>query len=135
MPVPRKRSLAERRHRWFYLIASREELVAEMPYLAADLQTLEAVEKEIAELIPLHNHYLARCREITAKISRLAKTGDHVRGRIGASLRGRHGYDALELIKFGFKARRNRPDLEDVEMTSGAGPTVDESTEDKGDVS
>lgn len=118
MPAPRKRSLADRKRRWHYLIVHRQEILADIPYLEADLRTLEAVDTEISSLLAQQAQCLAKSREITTKIRKLSKTGDHVRGKIGSSLRGLHGFDASELIKFGFKPRRRGPDLEDVEILS-----------------
>jgi hypothetical protein len=135
MPAPRRRSLADRKRRWHFLIANSQEILAEMPYLEADLQALKTVDKEITSLIAQQAQYLAKCREITSKIRKLSKAGDHVRGKIGSSLRGRHGYAGTELIKFGFKPRRNRRDLEDVELTVGASPAAEEPSEEKGNAS
>lgn len=135
MPAPRRRSLADRKRRWHYLIANSQEILAEMPYLEEDLQTLKAVDKEISSLLAQQAQYLAKSREITTKLRKLSKTGDHVRGKIGSSLRGRHGYDGTELIKFGFKPRRTRRDLEGAELTVGARPAAEESTEGKREIS
>ena len=45
MPAPRRRSLADRKRRWHFLIANSQEILAEMPYLEADLQALKTVDK------------------------------------------------------------------------------------------
>jgi hypothetical protein len=71
---------------------------------------LASVHKEVLALVAKQAHYMAKAREVTAKIQKLSKHGDRLRGRIGASLRGKHGFDATELIRYGFKPRRtNRP--------------------------
>jgi hypothetical protein len=113
MPSPRKRSLAERRRRWHLLTANRQRIIEEMPHLAGDLQELEKINKELMVLLGRQAQYLAKTREITAKIRTLAKKGDNLRGRIGAGIRWKHGFDGMALIQFGFKPRRGKGSPED----------------------
>ena len=79
------------------------------PHLEGDLADLASVTKEIASLTARQAYYVGKAREVTGKLRLLSKHGDRVRGRIGASLRGKFGYDAAELIQYGFTPRRNRP--------------------------
>lgn len=113
MPFSKKRSLAERRRRWSLVIENRKRIHEEMPHLAGDLQELEAVNKEVAALLARQAQYVAKAREITKKLRSLAKKGDNLRGRIGAGIRWKHGFDGAALIQFGFTPRRSKRHLED----------------------
>jgi hypothetical protein len=113
MPFSKKRSLAERRRRWSLLIGGRKTILEEMPYLAGDLQDLEAVNKEVVALLARQAQYVAKTREITKKLRSLAKKGDNLRGRIGAGIRWKHGFDGAALIGFGFTPRRSKRHLEE----------------------
>lgn len=110
MPSSQKRSLAERQGRWGLISSNRQQIEENLPNLAGDLSDLASVHKEVTVLVAKQAHYMAKAREVTAKIQTLSRHGDRLRGRIGASLRGKHGFDATELIRYGFKPRRaNRP--------------------------
>ena len=87
--------------------------VEEMPHLAGDLEDLEAVNKEVAVLLARHAQYVAKTREITKKLRSLAKKRDNLRGRLGAGIRSKHGFDGAALIQFGFTPRRSKRHLED----------------------
>jgi hypothetical protein len=113
MPFSKKRSLAERRRRWSLLIKNQKQLLEELPHLAGDVQDLEAVNKEVAALSARQVQYIAKTREITKKLRSLAKKGDTLRGRIGAGIRWKHGFDGTALIQFGFTPRRSKRHAED----------------------
>ena len=58
-----------------------------------------------------------RFLEETQRIRALAKRADHLRGRVGASLRGKYGFDSSELIRYGFKSRKQmKKDQADQEL-------------------
>ncbi len=110
MPSLQKRSLAARQRRWNLIVADRQQIVENLPGLDGDLGALESVHKEIGVLVAKQAHYVAQARGVTAKIQTLSRHADRLRGRIGASLRGKHGFDSKELIRYGFKPRQaNRP--------------------------
>jgi hypothetical protein len=113
MPFSKKRSLAERRRRWSLLIHGRKRILEDMPHLAGDLEELEALNKEVAALSARQAQYIAKTREITKKLRSLAKKGDNLRGRIGAGIRWKHGFDGAALIGYGFTPRRSKRRLED----------------------
>ena len=132
MPFSKKRSLAERRRRWSLLIDGRKRILEEMPHLAGDLAELETVNKEVAALFARQAQYIAKTREITKKLRSLAKKGDNLRGRIGAGIRWKHGFDGTALIGYGFTPRRSKrhPEDEPGEVAPIAGeeePTAQEA--------
>ncbi|HSS50687.1 MAG TPA: hypothetical protein VLX28_17245 [Thermoanaerobaculia bacterium] len=113
MPSSQGRSLAQRRGRWNLIILSRKAIAEKLPNLVEDLDDLESVDKEIGTLSAKQAYYLAKVRETTRQLRTLSQRGDRLRGRIGASLRGRHGFDSLELIRYGFTPRRHNKPLEE----------------------
>jgi hypothetical protein len=123
MPSSQNRSLPERRRRWDLIISGRDRIAANLPHLEEDLGDLESVTKQIAALAARQAYYTAKAREVTGKIRLLSRHGDRLRGRIGASLRGKHGYDAAELIQYGFNPRRPNRTLE--KPTDRADPVDD----------
>lgn len=101
-----KKSLADRGLRWSQVYEQGQDLAAEMPELRESLDELRTIAQEVTGLTAQQRHHMAQAQAITARIRALAKRADHLRGRIGASLRGKHGFDATELIRYGFKPRK-----------------------------
>jgi hypothetical protein len=122
MPSSQRRSRPERQRRWHLLVSNRQRIVENLPHLDEDLSELESVQKNVQSLVAKQAYYLGKTREVTAKLRLLTKRGDRLRGRIGASLRGRHGFDALELIAYGFKPRRAKISPEE-KASLGEDPT------------
>jgi hypothetical protein len=108
MPSSQRRSLADRRRRWDLIITSRPRILEILPHLDGEISELEAVEKDIRALVAKQVYYLGKAREVTGKIRTLSKRGDRLRGRIGASIRGKHGFDSMELVQYGFTPRRSK---------------------------
>jgi hypothetical protein len=108
MPSSQRRSRPERQRRWELLTANRQRILENLPHLDEDLSELEAIQKNVSSLIAKQVYYQGKAREVTTKLRLLTKRGDRLRGRIGASLRGEHGFDAMELIAYGFKPRRTK---------------------------
>ena len=101
-----KKSLADRGLRWSQVYEQGQDLAVEMPELRESLDELRTIAQEVTGLTAQQRHHMAQAQAITARIRALAKRADHLRGRIGASLRGKHGFDATELIRYGFKPRK-----------------------------
>lgn len=113
MPVSKGRSLAARKRRWSLLTHNRKRILAEVPHMAGDLEDLETVEKEVVALLARQAQYISETRKVTKKLRSLAKKGDNLRGRIGAGLRWKHGFDSDALIGYGFTPRRSKRRAED----------------------
>jgi len=101
-----QKSLADRRVRWTRLSDKGDTLANEMPELRQPLEELRRVAEEVRTLASEQSHHAAQAQILTARIRALSKHADHLRGRIGASLRGKYGFDGTELIAYGFKPRR-----------------------------
>jgi len=99
------KSLPQRISRWRLLIDNFREEVADEPRLAEELLELQrmldqstVLQAEIADL-------RSQSQAATARLRKLATQGDRLRSRIGATLRGRHGFTSQILLRFGFKPR------------------------------
>jgi len=100
-----RKSMGERSLRWSQVTQRSGDLVTEMPELRESVEELRELSLEIQALDAKQAHHIAEARVLTAKIRALAKRADHLRGRVGASLRGKHGFDSRVLIRYGFKPR------------------------------
>ena len=100
-----RKSMGERSLRWTQVTRKSEDLVTEMPDLRQPVEELRELAQEIQKLEAKQSHHIAEARALTTKIRALAKRADHLRGRVGASLRGKHGFDSTVLIRYGFKPR------------------------------
>jgi len=100
------RSLSGRITRWRNLFNNTREILPEVPHLEGDLQELRGIVDEVSALRAARLIQEMKLREITLKIRKLSKKGDSIRGRIGASLKGKYGFDSLLLIQFGFTPRK-----------------------------
>jgi hypothetical protein len=100
------RSLSGRITRWRVLFQNTREILPEVPHLEGDLQELRGIADEVSALRAERLTQETKLREITLKIRKLSKKGDSIRGRIGAGLKGRFGFDSLLLIQFGFTPRK-----------------------------
>jgi hypothetical protein len=100
-----RRSMGERTRRWKKVTEHSALLIADMPELAEAVGELREVAAEILDLEFQQTHHLTAARTLTAKINALAKRADHLRGRLGASLRGKHGFDNPVLSRYGFRPR------------------------------
>jgi len=100
------RSLSGRITRWRVLFQNAQEFLPEVPHVAGDLQELRGIADEVSVLRAERLLQEAKLRETTLKIRKLSKKADSIRGRIGASLKGRFGFDSLLLIQFGFTPRK-----------------------------
>jgi hypothetical protein len=100
------RSLSARVSRWYSLFNNTQEFLAEVPQIEGDLKELRGIADEVSALRAERMVQQAKIRETTVRIRRLSKKGDNLRGRIGASLKGRFGFDSVLLIQFGFTPRK-----------------------------
>lgn len=100
------RSLSGRITRWRVLFQNTQEFLPEVPHLEGDLHELRGIADEVSALRAERLTQEMKLREITLKIRKLAKKGDSIRGRIGAGLKSRYGFDAILLIQCGFTPRK-----------------------------
>jgi hypothetical protein len=100
-----RRSRGEKRERWRRVTQGSAQLIADIPHLRETIDELREVARELEKLEGQQAHHLTEARLLTPKIRALAKRADHLRGLVGASLRGKHGFDSRILTLYGFKPR------------------------------
>jgi len=96
-------SYAERSSRWEVLVVNARPEVAEMPHIEEDLTALEEKVQEVRTLGSRQDDLRAQSRELTVQIQGVLREGEKIRGRLGASLRGKFGFDSAALVRYGFK--------------------------------
>ena len=101
-------SLPERIARWKVIAAALRPLLAEMPHLTELHTQLEGIIARSEELNGRIEALKAESQEINRIREELAKAGDDLRNRLGATLRTVHGFRSEKLIEFGLKPRRPR---------------------------
>jgi hypothetical protein len=128
-----RKSRVERKERWRQVTRGSAQLIAEIPHLRETVEELREVAGELETLEGQQAHHLSEARVLTPKIRALVKRADHLRGLVGASLRGKHGFDSRVLSIYGFKPRefvkKDHADValkEEREAGGGEKPAVEE---------
>lgn len=101
-------TIPERIARWKVISAGLKPLLATMPHLADLHGELEQVIAQSEELDARAEALKAESRAVNANREALAKSGDDLRGRLGASLQTTYGFKSEKLIEFGLKPRKGR---------------------------
>jgi hypothetical protein len=105
------------------LVENVKNLEGDLSHLDSELLELEHLSEEIKSLQCAHAKSLATTQALKAKLRTRARRADHLRGRLGASLKGRLGFDSASLIGVGFKPRPSRkPDEEELERRGEGEP-------------
>ncbi len=100
-------SYADKSNRWEVLVTNAKPEVSEMPHIAGDVTALEERLTEVRTLGSRQDDLRSQVRELGARIREALKEGEKIRGRLGASLRGKLGFESEALVKYGFKPRPN----------------------------
>jgi hypothetical protein len=101
-------SIPERIARWKVISAGLKPLLAGMPHLADLHGELEQIIAQSEVLDARAEALKAESREVNANREALARSGDDLRGRLGASLQTTYGFQSEKLIEFGLKPRKAR---------------------------
>lgn len=94
--------------RWKLIATGLKPLLAEMPHLADLHGQIEKAITESEELDARSEALKAESREVNKNRLAVAKTGDDLRQRLGASLRTAYGFSSEKLLEFGIPPRRAR---------------------------
>jgi hypothetical protein len=98
----------ERIARWKVMTVGLKPQLGDFPLLAPLHTELESVTLQSEELDARHEALKAETREINRIRGELAKKGDDLRSRMGATLQTVHGFRSEKLIEFGIQPRRVR---------------------------
>jgi hypothetical protein len=101
-------SIPERIARWKVISAGLKPLLTDMPHLADLHGQLEAIITQSEQLDARAEALKAESREVNSNRETLARSGDDLRGRLGASLQTTYGFQSEKLIEFGLKPRKTR---------------------------
>jgi len=101
-------TIPERIARWKVISAGLKPLLTDMPHLADLHGQLEKVITQSEELDARAEALKAETRTVNASRTALAKSGDDLRSRLGASLQTTYGFKNEKLIEFGLKPRKAR---------------------------
>ena len=97
--------MAERVTRWETLVTNLKPEITTLPHLADDLQTLDNLLTQARSLASQQEDLRSQARKATSVLKDVGKSGDALRSRLGANLRGKLGFTDETLIKYGFKPR------------------------------
>jgi hypothetical protein len=98
----------ERIARWKVMAAGLKQQLGELPLLAPLHTELEGVILQSEELDIRNEALKAEAREVNRLRDELAKRGDELRSRLGATLQTLHGFKSEKLIEFGIAPRKSR---------------------------
>lgn len=98
----------ERIARWKVMHTGLKPQLGEYPLLVPLHAELEAVILQSEELDAKSEALKAEAREVNRLREELAKKGDDLRSRLGATLKTVHGFKSEKLIEFGIAPRKTR---------------------------
>jgi hypothetical protein len=101
-------TIPERIARWKVISAGLKPLLGTMPHLADLHGQLEQIITQSEDLDTRAEALKAEARAVNANREALAKSGDDLRLRLGASLQTTYGFKSEKLIEFGLKPRKTR---------------------------
>jgi hypothetical protein len=99
------KSSAERTTRWDVMVSNLKPSLAEMPFVAADLDELEEVLARTRALEALKADLRSQARQANAEIKVMLHKGDRLRSRLSANLKGKLGFSDPTLAKYGIRPR------------------------------
>jgi outer membrane murein-binding lipoprotein Lpp len=118
-------SNAEKLSRWEVLITNTKPALPDMPHLTEDVTALEQKLGEVRTLQSRQEDLRSQARAMRQQIETASKAGEKIRARIGASLKGKYGFENETLVKYGFKPRplniRRGPSKSKSEKSAGQG--------------
>jgi hypothetical protein len=98
-------SYAEKFSRWEVLITNGKPALPDMPHLTDDVTALDQKLGQVRNLQSRLEDLRSQARAIRQEIQVAARDGEKVRTRVGASLKGKYGFENEALVKYGFKPR------------------------------
>ncbi len=98
-------SNADKLSRWEVLITNTKPALPDMPHLTEDITVLEQKLAEIRSLQSRQEDLRSQARAMRQQIQTASREGEKVRTRVGASLKGKYGFENETLVKYGFKPR------------------------------
>jgi hypothetical protein len=98
-------SYAEKHSRWQVLITNAKPGVPDMPYIETDVTALEQKLGDVRALESKQEDLRSQVRDLVKQIQTATREGEKIRNRLGATLKGKYGFQSDTLVKYGFKPR------------------------------
>jgi hypothetical protein len=98
-------SYAEKHSRWQVLITNSKPGVPDMPYIETDVTALEQKLGDVRALESKQEDLRSQVRDLVKQIQTATREGEKIRNRLGATLKGKYGFQSDALVKYGFKPR------------------------------
>jgi len=102
------KTLPQRISRWKVIAAGLKPLLPDLPHLADLHGQLEQVITQSEDLNARTEAIRSESQDVNRTRVDLARNGDDLRQRLGASLKTHYGFTSEKLIEFGFGPRRPR---------------------------
>jgi len=128
--VTKGKGIASRMRAWYVLAENLRPHIGRFPQLADDLEELAAMHEEARGLAAEIMRLRGEAQRATGRLRRLARRADMLRTRMGAGLKSSLGFEADELIQYGFRPRRAQSGEYDPDAIhrNDVGETAGEST-------
>jgi regulator of replication initiation timing len=98
-------SYAEKHSRWQVLITNSKPGVTDMPYIETDVTALEQKLGDVRALESKQEDLRSQVRDLVKQVQTATREGEKIRNRLGATLKGKYGFQSDALVKYGFKPR------------------------------
>jgi hypothetical protein len=105
MMAAKGQSYAEKHSRWQVLITNAKPSVPDMPYIETDVTELEQKLEDVRALESKQEDLRSQVRELVKQVQTATRDGEKIRNRLGATLKGKYGFQSEALVKYGFKPR------------------------------
>jgi len=125
------KGIASRMRAWYVLAVNLRPQIGRFPQLADDLEELAAMHAEAKGLAAEIMRLRGEAQRATGRMRRLARRADMLRTRMGAGRKSSLGFEADELIRYGFRPRRAQSGESDVDALrrNDVGETAGESAD------
>ena len=98
-------SYAEKFSRWQVLITNGKAEFPNTPHAGEDLTELEQKLSDVRSLESRQEDLRSQARDLGKQIRDVAREGEKIRARLGATLKGKYGFESEALVKYGFRPR------------------------------
>ena len=98
-------SSADRITRWELLINNLKPDVPQMSHLEEEFKALEGILPEARALATQQEDLRSQARDLGDRLKKMLRDGDHLRSRMGSVLKGKLGFSAAALAKYGFSPK------------------------------
>jgi hypothetical protein len=114
-------SSGQRTGRWDVLLTNLRPSLPDLPHLADDFKSLEALLSQARALQTQREDLRSQASALSKSLEKVLKEGDQIRARMGATLKGKFGFTDVTLGKYGIKPFAGRRRKNTQPATDGQG--------------